>query len=119
MEPWNLVVGLMNIGTAALIMGTAVPMWLGKVPMNRWYGVRLTKSFASERAWHEINARGGRELFWWSVPILLAGIAALFVPITGKDETIIALLLTTGIITIFVGIAVVRILIHANRYSDD
>jgi uncharacterized BrkB/YihY/UPF0761 family membrane protein len=38
----------------------SVPLILRKVPMNRAYGIRTRKAFASESNWFAINAFGGR-----------------------------------------------------------
>jgi hypothetical protein len=47
-------------GIGVAMMATSVPLMLRRVPMNRWYGVRTRKAYASEEAWYEINAFGGR-----------------------------------------------------------
>ncbi len=64
--------GLLNIGTAALMVALSIPLVFRKIPMNRFYGVRIPKSFSSESNWYEINAYGGRQLIFWSM-LPLAG----------------------------------------------
>ena len=49
-------------GLGAAVTLVSVPLMWRKVPMNHLYGVRLRKSFSSERNWYEINAYGGRLL---------------------------------------------------------
>lgn len=50
-----------GIGIAS--MAVSIPMILRWVPMNRWYGVRTRRAFASDEAWYEINAFGGKAFF--------------------------------------------------------
>ena len=50
-----------GIGIASIAV--SVPLILRRVPMNRWYGVRTRRAFASDEAWYEINAFGGRAFF--------------------------------------------------------
>jgi hypothetical protein len=60
-------------GIGVVMMATSVPLMLRRVPMNRWYGVRTRKAYASEEAWYEINAFGGRAFFLFG--LLLVAVA--------------------------------------------
>ncbi len=65
-------------GAAGLILITSIPMMLGKVPPNRWYGVRTRRSTSgTEAEWYAINRTGGIVLFCVSVAAL--AILALYV----------------------------------------
>lgn len=50
------------LATGLLLIVVAIPLILGKVPMNRWYGIRIPKAFESEHNWYEINRYGGKWL---------------------------------------------------------
>ena len=50
------------IGLGAVLVAVSVPLIARMVPMNRWYGVRTRKAFASEDNWYELNAYGGKLL---------------------------------------------------------
>ena len=50
-----------SIGITSIVV--SIPMMLRWVPMNRWYGVRTRKAFASDENWYEINAFGGKAFF--------------------------------------------------------
>jgi serine/threonine protein kinase len=39
----------------ALVIGTAIPLVMGVVPPNRWYGVRTPKTFSSLDLWYKAN----------------------------------------------------------------
>lgn len=83
-------VGLSDLLTGALFVLLAIPLMLRKVGMNRWYGVRIPKAFASEANWYAINAVGGR---WMAVAggvLALAGGCVLLWPPTTVTGLLIA-----------------------------
>lgn len=61
-----------------LIWGLAIPLWLRLVPRNSFYGVRLPSTLDSDKRWFEVNAVFGKQLFWWSLTIIGAGIAGFY-----------------------------------------
>ncbi len=56
----------------------AIPLWLRLVPVNPIYGVRLPSVIASEERWYAVNAHAGKQLFWWSLTVIGAGIAGFY-----------------------------------------
>ncbi len=46
-----------GIGAATLLM--SIPLILRRIPMNRVYGIRTRKAFASEGNWYALNSFGG------------------------------------------------------------
>jgi hypothetical protein len=68
------------IGMGALIWCLCLPLIWRKVPMNRFYGVRLREYYVSPKRWYEINEYGGRLLARWSLLIVLTGLAGFFLP---------------------------------------
>ena len=67
---------VVHCGIGLLTAALAVPLVMRKVPMNRWYGVRISKAFRSERNWYDINAYGGKLLLAYGLLLTLFGIAA-------------------------------------------
>ncbi len=63
-----------------LIFVVSVPLIFGKVPMNRFYGIRIPSAFKSDQSWYESNAYGGRKMALWSWLITVTGVAGLFLP---------------------------------------
>ncbi|MCB1208849.1 MAG: SdpI family protein, partial [Verrucomicrobiales bacterium] len=61
-----------------LLFGLGLPLWLRLVPMNSFYGVRLPSTFTSDQRWYDVNAFCGKQLFWWSLTIIGAGIAGFY-----------------------------------------
>lgn len=54
---------------AVVTIALSVPLIGRKVPMNRWYGVRIPAAFTSEAAWYNLNRYGGRLLLVWGLAI--------------------------------------------------
>jgi hypothetical protein len=111
----NIFFALINLGSALLIVAAAIPLVMGKVGMNRVYGVRIRKSFESERNWYAINAYGGRQLIVWSIPLIVAGIGCLFVPIGDQNKDLVAILLGVVPISLCVVGATINTLVFARR----
>ena len=85
----NIVLGITNIFIGFLIIVLCFPLVKRKIKMNKLYGMRMPKSFISEDNWYKINEYGGKIFIYWSIPIVLIGIIALFLPPLGKKGTII------------------------------
>jgi hypothetical protein len=52
--PW------VQVGMGLVTILVSVPLALGRVPMNRLYGIRIRKASGSQRNWMAINVHGGR-----------------------------------------------------------
>jgi hypothetical protein len=48
-------VATVNLIMAVLFSSVAYPLWAGMVPRNRMFGLRTTKSLASDQAWYAAN----------------------------------------------------------------
>lgn len=78
--------GLINLGSAVLLIVVSVPLVLRKVRMNTLYGVRIKKSFSSDANWYAINEYGGKQLIFWSIPLILVGILCVVFPVIKDKE---------------------------------
>src|SRR5689334_6410752 len=45
-----------------LLAALAIPMALGRVPRNRWYGYRTRRTLADDRTWDLVNRVSGKGL---------------------------------------------------------
>jgi uncharacterized membrane protein len=45
-----------------LVIALSVPLILGKVPRNHWYGFRTPKTLSSDTVWYPANRVGGKYL---------------------------------------------------------
>lgn len=73
-------VGLSDLLTGMLFIALSIPLILRRVAMNRWYGVRIPKAFASEANWYAVNAVGGRWMAIAGGVLALVGGAVLCFP---------------------------------------
>ena len=83
--------GIAYLAVAVLGVVAAVPLLLGWVRRNSWYGVRVGQAYRSPRHWYLVNRYGGRRMALWSGPIILAGLVALVIPL--QDRPLVATLL--------------------------
>lgn len=81
MDSLALTLGLTWTLVGLLIAASAIPLVRGRVPPNRFYGVKFRECYQSDEAWFAINHFGGKRLLLWSIPIVLLGIVTLFLPL--------------------------------------
>lgn len=79
----------------------ALPLRLGLVRPNRFYGIRVPAAFASGQSWYAINRFGGSRLLRFGIFVAVAGVALarypkapFWVPILCLVGTLVLLLLT-------------------------
>ncbi|MEO8564282.1 MAG: SdpI family protein [bacterium] len=60
------------LASAVLLIALAVPLWMRRVPPNRFYGVRTRAALADETRWYDVNARCGQDLLVAGVVLLVA-----------------------------------------------
>jgi hypothetical protein len=68
------------LASGVLIFCVCLPLIYGKIPMNRWYGIRIREAFRSDERWYDVNAYGGKVLAVWSLLPILVGAAGLVLP---------------------------------------
>jgi uncharacterized membrane protein len=72
--------GVHDLGLAVLMVGLCIPLILGKVPPNAWYGFRVPKAYASDEHWYRINRYGGKALAGWASLLVLTGLVKFAMP---------------------------------------
>jgi hypothetical protein len=116
MEAENIIFGIMYVFIGLLLMGISIPLKNGKVEMNHFYGVRLRKSYSSEKNWYLLNEYGGRQLLIWSAVLVAIGMLAFIVPF-GGDVVLIVLFTFVPLIVLF--IPMLLILRYSRSLSDN
>ena len=91
----SIALAVSNMSVAVLVILLSIPLYRGNVKMNRIYGARFKKSFASDGNWYKINRYGAKQLIAWSIPLFLVGITAFLVDF-GTDENV-----KTGLVMAF------------------
>lgn len=114
MDSLNLTLGISNVFIGLLCIALALPLVMGKVGMNRWYGVRVPRSYRSERHWYLINRYGGLRLIVWSLPIMASGIVAFFLPLRDNPT----LTVVVALVPLLVLVAAVESLLYARRLPE-
>ena len=115
MSAIGIILALTNICCAVVFIGLSLPLYYGKVKMNRWYGVRVRKAFASEDNWYKINRYGAKRLMVWSVPLLVIGIACFFVPFGEGDDANAPLIISFAHAPLISLVPVLEVLIYARK----
>lgn len=82
--------GILNVVTGVLMAGLSIPLLLGWISRNQFYGARLRQSFASEANWYRINKVAARYMIGWSCVIVVIGIVLIFVPPVNNWQKITA-----------------------------
>jgi hypothetical protein len=62
-----------------ILIAVSMPLYLGKIKMNNFYGFRIRKAFESEDNWYTINRFGALAMIGWSFVIMIVGIACLYI----------------------------------------
>ncbi len=62
-----------------VLIAVSIPLYLGKIKMNHFYGFRIRKAFESEENWYSINRYGAKALMRWSVVLMAVGIVCPYI----------------------------------------
>lgn len=60
------------LATAFVLIAFAIPLWMRRMPPNRFYGVRTRATLADETLWYDANARCGQDLLGAGLVLLVA-----------------------------------------------
>ena len=98
----NNIVGLVvYIILGSLFTILLIPLLLGKVKMNRIYGIPMTESYKSEENWYKLNKYGAKRLIIWSLALIVLGVIILvFSPINNYILFIAAIILPGALFAI-------------------
>ena len=56
-------------------IGIGIPLFLGRIPPNSWYGARTMKTLSNDTIWYAVNRVCGRDLIAGGVAVIVACIA--------------------------------------------
>ena len=98
-----LVVSHVFVGMIEIILG--MPLLLGKIKRNIFYGFRTPKTLSDDKIWEESNKKVGKDLIMAGVILTIASLLLFFV----KDSISIETLLIICLILLFVPIIAVII----------
>jgi uncharacterized membrane protein len=95
----------------AMFVLISIPLWLGKIPPNRLYGVRIRKAFESTELWYKVNALGGGIMILYGAIMVFVGATLFFL---SKRVTVDYRLGVIGLL-ILIWASVVHIVLACNR----
>ena len=107
----GIILAAVNIFTGIVFIAISIPLVKRRVKMNHLYGFRIPKAFKSDENWYDINEYGAKQMIIWSIPIILAGIICLVIPIIKGTGLIMAV----GPITFAVLMVIIKTLMYANK----
>jgi uncharacterized membrane protein len=55
-----------------IYIGVGIPLLLGRIPPNAWYGCRTQKTLSSEEIWYSVNRVTGRYMVISGVAVILS-----------------------------------------------
>ncbi len=61
--------------TGLIYIGIGIPLFLGRVPPNVWYGARTLKTLSNDKIWYAVNRVTGRDLIVGGVAVLVVCVA--------------------------------------------
>jgi hypothetical protein len=108
MEEENIIFAVLYVAAGLILMAISNPLRKGKVAMNHFYGVRLRKSFTSEKNWYLMNSYGGRQLMIWSAVLVVLGVLTLFVPFSGNESLIVLFAFLPAVVLMIPTFLIVR-----------
>jgi hypothetical protein len=95
------------VGLGLALAAVSVPLILRRVPMNRWYGVRTRKAFASSENWYELNEYGGKLLLCLGGGLVVFGLIGFWVA-PAPDSVWAAVYLVVPLLGLVPVIALIR-----------
>lgn len=70
----NTIAALLFVIVGVIYIGLGIPLLLGRVPPNAWYGCRTQKTLSSKNIWYPVNRVTGRYLIISGVAVLLCAL---------------------------------------------
>ncbi|NOX97477.1 MAG: SdpI family protein [Nitrospirae bacterium] len=95
-----------------LMVGLSLPLTLGKIPPNKWYGFRVGKTLSSKRVWYKANKYAAKNLLIAGIIISIGSLVLL--PFVG----IISFLAIAGIGNVLILTLLIIVLLRAFLYID-
>ena len=93
---WKLGLSIASLGFILIVF--SIPLALGKIGPNPWYGVRFLLSYKSDDHWYAINRYGGRLTCIWGMVILVLGLAGLFLPTNNESLLLGGIIFSTSLV---------------------
>jgi len=85
-----------SIFCGILFIVVSLPLLRGSIPMNRFYGFRISQAFTSDANWYAINKYGAKALILWSIVMIASGVLFLLLGLPSPVAGLIPLVFCTA-----------------------
>jgi uncharacterized membrane protein len=85
-----------------LYIGLGIPLFLGRVKPNAWYGCRTRKTMSSERIWYAVNRVTGRDLIGAGIFIVVTSVLIYTFRGNVNPDYAVAVLLSVLVVSVIV-----------------
>lgn len=102
-----------NYFIGSLLCILCVPLIFRRIPPNRFYGFRTTKTLSDERIWYEANAIGGKWLFAAGALVIFGTVLVSI--ICGNSPSPLCSLARLLVVIVPIAIATVASLVHVRK----
>jgi len=106
------VLGILHMGIGLLLIGLSIPLLLGRVRMNGWYGVRLPQAFRSEANWYSLNRYGAIQLMCYGAALIVLGVVVVLISPRPGSAWFVVGLAAPGLLSLPM---IVRVFLFAKR----
>jgi uncharacterized membrane protein len=98
----NEVTGLSILFTVVglLFNGLSIPLLLGRVPPNSFYGCRTEKTLSDPKVWYETNRISGKDFFISGVLVLGASLVTLVFGQGANPSYVVIILLSVLVLSV-------------------
>ena len=103
-------------GVALLIIGLAIPLYLGKIKRNNFYGFRTPKTLSNDEIWYAANRDSAINFMWAGSLILLTSLILFLLRSSLGIDSLVIIMASITFITL-VG-AVIKSFIFLSKYSE-
>jgi hypothetical protein len=107
---------VMYLALGIFMAALAVPLIMGRVKPNGYYGFRIPVTMNNPDIWYPANSFAGRILLWVAVVFTLASIVLAFVPGISVDGYALA---CVGVLFVGLAFLLVRSLAYINRLARE
>ena len=90
-----------------LCIGLGIPLALGKVKPNSFYGFRVAKTMDDEAVWYKVNGFTGKAFIWCGLVILVLAFTVLWLSGVLNLSRVAVQVLSAAIVMVPLAIAVV------------
>jgi hypothetical protein len=118
MDVGGLVTGIMFAFTGLIFAALTLPLRRREVGINGAYGVRIARTYASEKVWYEVNAYFGRKMLGWALALSAMGIVEVVVSALSPDLMPLPLFTVFfGLFLLFLSIPIAQTLTYAKHFE--